>query len=186
MKLKYHLLPSILSVLLLLISGFLPGSKLLSEPESPRQNPSESSFTPPCEVITIETIIRVFNLDDIEIEAEAKDDSYPTCKYTWKGMNKRSMDVGGQQTVIDIESMVMIIMVDFKVGKSAFDAAKKSYTDELEDVEIGDNAVWSNKRRQITVLADKNLFHVKVNFTTDNDKNKEKAIELSQIIIDSF
>lgn len=48
------------------------------------------------------------------------------------------------------------------------------------------NDVFAIKDKQMTVLSGKHLFHVKVDYVSDNVVNKEKAISLGKLIIVSF
>ena len=145
-----------------------------------------STFVHPCERIAVETLKEIFNLEGIEVGRKESGSSFPTCIYVWEGGNKKLIEVGGNKTEIDIECNVTIVIVDMKVSKSNYDASVKSYSDATELSAVGDYAVWSDKRKQMTVLVGKNLFHVHVDVFPEVELNKEKAIALSEIIVKSF
>ena len=148
--------------------------------------PTSADYIHPCEIISRTVIDEIFGTRDIEVEMVSKQKTYPSCRYTWSDGNKQTREIGGQKMDIYTESIVMIVLPEGEMTKASYDASIKSYTDDLEELSVGDHAVWSNKRKQMTVLAGTHLFHVHVDFNPDNALNKEKAIELSNIIIESF
>lgn len=189
MKLSRKFYPLILFSFLLLSVPYLFGLSISPANQidnSPSDHPEQPTFVHPCEVITIEVLKKVLQLDNIEVANKESGSSFPTCRYVWDGDNKQVMTIGGNKTELDIECNVTIVIVDMIVSKINYDASIKSYSDATELLGIGDHAVWSDKRKQMTVLAGKNLFHVHVDFVSENEINKEKAIALSEIIIASF
>lgn len=142
-----------------------------------------SVFSSPCEIITVDIINSVFHLSEVDVKSKPSNETYPSCRYTWEGSNVSSREIAGQKMESKIESTVNIVIVEQKVSMSSYEAALKSYSGSFEKIDIGENAVWSGKRKQATVYIDGRLFHVHVDVDADDEMNKENALELCQIII---
>lgn len=131
-------------------------------------------FDSPCEIISIEDVKKVFNLDgSTEITIDNTQSSFPTCRFKWIGVNK--IDVF-------IDSELLIVMVE-NAHERMYTQSTASYSDAVDVSDVGEMAVWSDKRDQLTFLSNKYLFHVHARASNDDAKNKDDAITIANMII---
>jgi len=143
-----------------------------------------SQVDSPCELISLEEVKKRFNLDaNLEINFEDKAYTYPTCSVSWKdGKVTKTMDVGGQSIVVDLDSELLIVMVK-DANESMYETSISVYSDGQTENAIGDKATWSDKRAQLTFLSENYLFHVHVRASNDNVVNRKHAVEIAASII---
>ncbi len=141
-------------------------------------------FNSPCKIFTLDDVFSFFSISDtIEITVKDKVLTYPTCSYKWKtGEYIESVNVGQSSISYEAESELMIVMVK-DAKKSMYDAAVKSYGEEIQDAGLGQESVWSETRSQVSFLYNSYMFHVYVKAFSSNEQNKSKAIEVSKKII---
>lgn len=137
----------------------------------------------PCEILS-ETEIK----DVLEIPADAattmdeKNTTFPFCIYKWESITfPYIIEVGSMESEVDYPAELNIVLV--KDGnKAKFDASTKVYDDgEVQDG-IGEMAMWSDKKRQVTFLSKGYLIYTHVRISDDETVNKTKAIALAKLI----
>lgn len=136
----------------------------------------------PCELISMDDVKSIFS---VEILIENKDVvyTYPTCVYKWEdGKVTVSASFGGQEITSSMPSEVLIVMVK-KANEAMFKQSTSVYKQQQDISNLGNIAVWDSRMSQLTFLANSYMFHVHVKVTHDDSGNKEKAIEVSKLII---
>lgn len=138
----------------------------------------------PCDLISSDEIVSLFGIpSEFEVVQAEKDYTYPTCTFKWKdGKVYQEMKIGNQEIKTEIDSEVLIVMVE-KSNKKMFDQATKVYKDGIEVNGVGDNAIWGGEMSQLTFLSGDYIFHVNVKARNFSDKNKAKAIEIAKLLI---
>lgn len=79
-------------------------------------------------------------------------------------------------------SEVLIVMVK-KANEDMFKKSTSIYKQPEEISNMGTMAVWDARISQLTFLSNKYMFHVHVKVSNNGIENKEKAIEVSKLII---
>ncbi|MFD2916593.1 hypothetical protein [Psychroserpens luteus] len=149
-------------------------------------NPKKSAdIDSPCELVSMEEVKRIFA---IELPIELKDVvyTYPTCIYRWKdGKITTSATFGGQEIISKLPSEVLIVMVE-KANEAMFKQSTSIYKQPQKVSNVSSMAIWDSRLSQLTFLSNSYLFHVHVKVSKDDLENKEKAIEVSKLIIDKI
>jgi len=116
--------------------------------------------------------------------SECKKKSYPTCTYVWGTKSdkdairiKHGQPPGGNQ--------LMVIYAQAGARKD-FQRVTATYSDAVTVKGIGEEAVWSAKRRQLSLITDKNLVvHVNIREKGKNS-TKEKSIAVAQHVLEKL
>jgi hypothetical protein len=118
----------------------------------------------------------------VQIEAgESSSSSY--CSYKWKAETKRKMKVGRNEIEVEQENKVMIIYPDIgsTPAHDAFEQSIKVYPDSQDIDSVGEEAVWSEKRKQLTAVVRGRLYHVHVDHH-DNEEDQNFALQILEKI----
>jgi len=67
-----------------------------------------------------------------------------------------------------------------------FKSIVKVYKNAQKINNIGEMAMWDKKMLQLSFLFKNHLFHIHVKASNDEEINKEKAIEVSKLILGKF
>jgi len=142
------------------------------------------AISSPCELISIEDVKNIFSVTEFSIEMQDKVLTHPTCIYKWKDGKVFSMKkIGNQEVEIKMPSEVLIVMVK-EANKNSYNRSIKVYKQPQEISNLGDMAVWDAKMSQLSFLANNYLFHVHVKVSNEEQNNRKKAIEVSNLIIE--
>jgi hypothetical protein len=137
----------------------------------------------PCELVSVDEIRTVCEVDgNVEIEKLDRDYTHATCTFKWEDKRvSKVMNVGGNEMTIDMPSEVMIVMVP-EATEAMYDQSIKVYKDGVE-VELAEKAIWGSDMSQLSFLSNGILFHVNVKVSNDEAYNKQKAVEIAEILI---
>lgn len=142
-----------------------------------------AAITSPCDLVSMEDVKRMFAITEYPIEMKDVVYTYPTCIYRWEdGKITSSVTIAGQEIISKLPSEVLIVMVK-NVNEAMFKRSTSVYKQPEEIPNIGTRAVWDAKMSQLTVLSNSYMFHVHVKVSSNVAENKEKAIEVAQLII---
>jgi len=158
--------------------------------DTPENNTTEKSTTPkkissinsPCDLISMEEVKSMFA---VELPIENKDVvyTYPTCIYRWEeGKFTKSVTFGGQEIKSTRPSEVLIVMVK-NANEAMFKQSTTVYKQPQQISNLGSLAVWDSRISQLTILSNNYMFHVHVKVSNNDTENKEKAVEVSKLII---
>lgn len=140
----------------------------------------------PCDLISMEEVKRMFAITEYPIEMKDVVYTYPTCIYSWEdGKITTSATIAGQEIISKLPSEVLIVMVK-NANEDMFKRATSVYKQPEEISNMGTRAVWDVKMSQLTVLSNSYMFHVHVKVSNNVAENKEKAIEVSKLIIEKI
>lgn len=155
------------------------------------ENPDKDSDTSttksrnasPCEILSEAQILNILELpSSAKAEIEYKDITYPSCKYTWKNQSfKTDLELpDGRRKTIDYPSELYVILVH-NVSDKQYQQSIEFYKDASKVDDIGEKAVYSPQRRQVTFLKNNTLLHINLRVSGDESVNKEKVFELSKL-----
>lgn len=157
-----------------------PQNKLTEKSEKLAKS---SAINSPCELVSIEEVKSMFAVAEHPLEMKDEVYTYPTCVFKWDdGKVTRSSSIGGQEIKSIIPSEVLIVMVK-KANEAMFKQSTSIYKQPQEISNLGSKAVWDSRMSQLTFLSNNYMFHVHVKVSNNDTENKEKAIEVSKLII---
>jgi len=108
--------------------------------------------------------------------------SYPTCRYIWGAPNKKD-ETRIKYGQPPAGNKLMIVYAQAS-SKKDFERVLGTYKDAEKVEGLASEAVWSNKRRQLSMITDNNLIiHINIEDKSTADL-KGKAISIAQHIID--
>jgi hypothetical protein len=147
-------------------------------------NSEESNnINSPCELVSLEDIKNIFAVAEYSIETEDKTLTYSTCIYKWEDEKVFKLQkMADQEIKMVMPSEVLIVMIK-KANENMFNQSTKVYKQPQIISNVGDMAIWDNRMSQLTFLSNQYMFHVHVKVTNDEIVNREKAIEVSNLII---
>lgn len=147
------------------------------------QTAKNKGIKSPCELISMEEVKSMFETTEYPIEMKDVVYTYPTCIFKWEdGKIITSVSFGGQEIKSTRPSEVLIVMVK-NANEDMFKRSTSVYKQPEEISNIGTMAVWDARMSQLTFLSNKYIFHVHVKVSNNALENKEKAIEVSKLII---
>lgn len=140
-------------------------------------------FNSPCDLFSLEEVKNMFKIAEIPIEKKDVVYTYPTCVYKWQdGKVTTTTSFGGQEIISKMPSEVLIVMVN-EATESMFKQSTSIYKQPQEISNVGKMAIWDSRMSQLTFLSYGYMFHVHLRVTNNDSDNKEKAVEVSKIII---
>ena len=100
--------------------------------------------------------------------AECKKKSYPTCTYVWGKPSKK--DATKIKYGLAPEGKKLMVIYAQARSSKDFERVLKTYKDAVDVKGLGQKAVWSNKRKQLSFITKKNLIiHVNVDGTMSSE-----------------
>ena len=108
--------------------------------------------------------------------------SYPTCRYIWGAPNKKD-ETRIKYGQPPAGNKLMIIYAQAS-SKKDFERVLGTYKDAEKVEGLASEAVWSNKRRQLSMITDNNLIiHINIEDKSTADL-KGKSISIAQYLLD--
>ncbi len=160
-----------------------PQNKIVDKSAKPEKS---SAINSPCELVSIDEVKSMFAVAEHLIEMKDVVYTYPTCIFRWKdGKITTSVSFGGQEIKSIIPSEVLIVMVK-KANEAMFKQSTSIYKQPQEISNLGSKAVWDSRMSQLTFLSNNYMFHVHVKVSNNDTENKEKAMEVSKLILGKF
>ncbi len=184
-NIKYHLLIVLFSMLVVACNykenkTNEPQNEIAKKSTMPEKS---SDINSPCELISIEDVKSVFAVAEHPIEMKDVVYTYPTCVYKWEdGKVTWIKSIAGQEIKGNTPSEILIVMVK-KANEAMFQKSTSIYKQPQEISNIGSKAVWDSRISQLTFLSKTYMFHVHVKVSNSDNENKEKALEVSKLII---
>lgn len=143
---------------------------------------SLEDYESPCEILSEAKVKEALSIPAAaETEVYEKQDNFPICFYTWESITFPGEIGRKTQEEINFPAEASIVLVK-GMTKKAYDNSVKIY-DKGEKIDrIGEMAIYSPIKRQLTFLSDGNLVHVRVRISADEAANREKAIKLATLV----
>jgi len=147
-------------------------------------NSEESNIlNSPCELVSLEDIKNIFAVAEYSIETEDNVLTYTTCIYKWEDAKVFKLQkMAVQEIKMVMPSEVLIVMVK-KTNENIFNQSTKVYKQPQVISNVGEMAIWDNRMSHLTFLSKRYMFHVHVKVSNVEIANRQKAIEVSNLII---
>ena len=114
--------------------------------------------------------------------AECKKNSYPTCTYIWGAPHKK--DEARVKYGLAPEGNKLMIVYAQARSKKDFERVLSTYKDAKNVEGVAVEAVWSQKRRQLSLITEDNLIlHINIDDKSTADI-KAKSLSIAQHILD--
>jgi hypothetical protein len=116
---------------------------------------------------------------------QAMEKPYPTCRFTWPARTKEVRMIGGQRIELPRENRVTVTRAPAS-GEADWAHVLRSYGDEvlLELDGIGETAVWSAKRKQLSARTPEAIWHIAVEYFDGDDGSRVYAERLARELLD--
>lgn len=120
-----------------------------------------------------------------ELESRYRDKTYPSCTYIWVTQAKRTMKMGAHTAQVQGEGRVSLTVAPVRAPEADWQRVLSSYRIEppVAVDGIGDKAVWSDQRHQLSVLVPNWVLHVAVEDDDAPGTGREQAIAIARDIL---
>lgn len=137
----------------------------------------------PCEILSEAEIKDALSIPaDAETTMSERDGSYLMCKYRWESVTySGTVDFMKTKRTVAYPADMYITMVK-DASKEMYEKSISFYKDAKTQDGIGEMAVWSAKKRQISFLSDGYLFHIYLVTSADAAVNKEQVFKIAKLI----
>lgn len=143
---------------------------------------SLDDYESPCELLSEAKIKEVLSIPAIaETDIYEKKDNFPICFYKWESITFPGEIGRTTKETLDFPAEASIVLVK-NITKKGYQNSIKVYDDGQPVDRIGEEAMYSPIKRQLTFLSNGNLVHVRVRISADEAANKDKAIKLARLI----
>lgn len=137
-------------------------------------------------IITERYVKNEFNFQDGERikYSECKNKPYKSCKYIWGGESKK--DAKRAELGIPPEGNQLSVVYAKAKKEKDFSRVLSTYTDAVDIDNLGVKAVWSEKRKQLSMITKSNLIvhiHMEVKGMSNT---KNKAMSVAQHILNQL
>lgn len=138
----------------------------------------------PCELLTEAEIKNTLSIPtEAETSMTEKNTTYPSCYYKWKSITWEYEVMAGHMG--DYPAELSIVMLT-DANKKKYETAVSYYKDGQKENGIGEMAMWSEKKTQLTFLSDGMLIHVHARTSADAASNKTKTIKVAKLIAEKL
>lgn len=137
-------------------------------------------------IITESYIKNEFNFQDGELlkYSKCEDKSNLSCKYIW-GVKSKKDAKRAQMGLAPDGNQLSIIYAKANMEKD-FERAQRVYTDAVDIDDLGVKAVWSDKRKQFSMITKSNLIvHIHMDIKGMSN-TKDKAMSVAQHILNQM
>jgi hypothetical protein len=155
-------------------------------PAGERRFLSEASLpSGDCPLLSEAALRRHFPKAPAEIETRVRDKTYPSCTYRWVSATPRKAMMAGQEVEIGGEGRVTITIAPIRAPESDWQRVLSSYRIEppVAVDGIGDKAVWSDQRHQLSVLVPGWVAHVAVEDDDSPGTGREQAVAVARDVL---
>ena len=138
-----------------------------------------------CTLLSETALRRHFPSAPTEMETRVRAKPYPSCTYLWVSATPNKLNMAGQVIEVPGEGRVTITVAPTQVPDSDWERVLSSYrAAPPEAVDgIGDKAVWSDQRHQLSVLAPASIIHVAVEDNDTPDTGREQAVAIAREVL---
>ncbi len=139
----------------------------------------------PCPFFDVAVVHKVFPNSINEAAFKRRDKPYPSCTYTWNAKHVNTMKMGGREVKVPSEGRLTLTKAQTRVEAKDWERVLTGYRNQqLSPVpELGQYAVWSAQRRQLSWIAKGHVFHVAVEDDDQPDAQQKNAMAVAAELI---
>lgn len=139
----------------------------------------------PCPFFDVAVVHKVFPHSSNEAQFKSRDKPYPSCTYIWTAKNKSTMKMAGREVQVPSEGRLTLTKAPSRVAANDWERVLMGYKNQqLTPVpELGQYAVWSAQRRQLSWIAKGHVFHVAVEDADQPETQQKSAMAVAAELI---
>ena len=140
-----------------------------------------ASLPGPCPFFDAAVVQKLFPNSAAEAAFKRRDKPYPSCTYTWKAKQPKTMKIGEHVVKVPSEGRLTLTRAPSRVAAKDWERVLLGYRNKpLTPVpELGTYAGWSDKRRQLSWIAKGHVFHVAVEDDDQPDAQQKNAMAVA-------
>lgn len=135
-------------------------------------------------------------LDEVEVtyllpaaagaQVRTRDKPWPSCTFTWTAALPIRKTIGGQVMEIPGEGRLTITVVAVQDPDADWERVLNKYRgeDPVGVPAVGRRAVWSVQRRQLSIQAERHLYHVALENPDEPSAEQETAVRFGLLLVD--
>lgn len=161
-------------------------SPMLSQAATPAERIEQlkaraATLPGPCPFFDATVVQKVFPNSANGAAFKRRDKPYPSCTYTWKGKQPKSMKIGEHVVSVPSEGRLTLTRAPSRVEAKDWERVLLGYRNQqLAPVpELGTYAGWSAQRRQLSWIAKGHVFHVAVEDDDQPDAQQKNAMAVA-------
>lgn len=139
----------------------------------------------PCPFFDVAVVHKVFPNSTNEAVFKRRDKPFPSCTYIWNAKHMNSVKMGGLVVKVPSEGRLTLTKAPIRVEVKDWDRVLLGYgKQQLTPVpELGQYAVWSAQRRQLSWISKGHVFHVAVENDDHPDAQQQNAMAVAAELI---
>ncbi len=166
-----------------------PASAPASTPSSAKERwenmRAKALPTGDCTLLSEAALRRHFPKAPAKMETRVRAQPYPSCTYLWVTATPSKVAMAGQVVEVPGEGRVTLTIAPIHAPESDWQRVLSSYrtVPPVAVDGIGDKAVWSDQRHQLSVLVPHWVLHVAVEDNDTAGSGREKAVAVARDIL---
>lgn len=139
----------------------------------------------PCPFFDAAVVQKIFPGSTHKAKFKRRDKPFPSCTYLWTAKHTNTLAMAGQQVKVRSEGRLTLTKVVTRREASDWERVLLGYRkQQLTPVpELGQYAVWSAQRRQLSWIAKGHIFHVAVQDDDQPDAQQANAMAVAAELI---
>ncbi|OAD39555.1 hypothetical protein LPB72_21510 [Hydrogenophaga crassostreae] len=118
----------------------------------------------PCPFFDVAVVHKIFPSSSNESVFKRREKPYPSCTYIWTAKHMNAVKMAGMVAKVPSEGRLTLTKAPTRVEAKDWERVLMSYKNQplIQVPELGQYAVWSAQRRQLSWIAKGHVFHVAV------------------------
>ena len=139
----------------------------------------------PCPFFDVAVVQKIFPNSSNEASFKRREKPYPSCTYLWAAKHMNAVKMAGMVAKVPSEGRLTLTKAPTRVEAKDWERVLMSYKNQqLTQVpELGQYAVWSAQRRQLSWIAKGHVFHVAVEDDDQPDNQQANAMAVAAELI---
>jgi hypothetical protein len=142
----------------------------------------------PCPFFDVAIVYKIFPHSSNEATFKRRDKPFPSCTYIWNAKHMNTVKMGGLEAKVPSEGRLTLTQVATRNEAQDWKRVLTSYSKlQLTQVpELGQYAVWSPQRRQLSWIAKGHIFHVAVEDADQPEDQQVNAMAVAAELIRTY
>jgi len=139
----------------------------------------------PCPFFDVAAVHKIFPNSSSEAVFRQREKPYPSCTYIWAAKHMNAVKMAGMVAKVPSEGRLTLTKAPTRVEAKDWERVLMSYKNQplIQLPELGQYAVWSAQRRQLSWIAKGHVFHVAVEDDDQPDAQQANAMAVAAELI---
>ena len=139
----------------------------------------------PCPFFDAAVVKRIFPNSANEPIFKRREKPFPSCTYIWKASKMNTLKMAGQPVAVPSEGRLTLTEVATRSEAKDWERVLMGYKNQqLTPIPaLGQYAVWSDKRRQLSFIAKGHIFHVAVEDIDQPEAQQKNALAVAAELV---